>query len=209
MAADRFRRPFGLRLRITAVAVLTVGTALAVSAVLLIGLLRSRLDTAVTTTATLRAHDVAALAAAGALPRTLALPGEDSAFVQVVDESGAVIGATGNIEGEPAISTVRPAGPEPLALTIPKRSPGSTPQSNSNVGLLPTPVMNCAVRSLRCEQTSRSPSPILIRPTGTMSRTTSSVTSNGSNISPTIYWFSPASIPTTNGHTSESTSRRS
>jgi len=118
MAADRFRRRFGLRLRVTAVAVLTVGIALSVSAVLLVGLVRSRLDTAATTAATLRARDVAALANAGSLPAELALPGEESAFVQVVDDSGEVIASTGNIEGEPAISTVKPSGMTALVLTI-------------------------------------------------------------------------------------------
>ncbi|MEO6494035.1 MAG: HAMP domain-containing sensor histidine kinase [Ilumatobacteraceae bacterium] len=119
MAADRRRRRIGLRLRVTAVAVLTVGIALAASAVLLVGLVRNRLDTAATTAATLRAGDVAALAEAGSLPATLALPGEESAFVQVVDESGSVIASTGNIDGEPAVSSVNPSGPGPLALTIP------------------------------------------------------------------------------------------
>ena len=118
MAADRFRRRLGLRLRVTAVAVLTVGIALSVSAVLLVGLVRSRLDTAATTAATLRARDVAALANAGSLPAELALPGEESAFVQVVDDSGEVIASTGNIEGEPAISTVKPSGMTALVLTI-------------------------------------------------------------------------------------------
>jgi signal transduction histidine kinase len=119
MAADRFRRRFGLRMRVTTVAVVTVGIALAVSAVLLVGLVRSRLDTAATTAATLRARDVAALAEAGALPSTLALPGEESAFVQVIDESGAVIASTGNIDGEPAVSTAKPSRTMPLVLTIP------------------------------------------------------------------------------------------
>ncbi len=118
MPADLLRRRVGLRVRVTAVAVLTVGVALAVSAVLLVGLVRSRLDTAATTAATLRARDVAALANAGALPRTLALPGEESAFVQVVDSSGQVIASTGNIEGEPAISAVKPPGPSPLVISI-------------------------------------------------------------------------------------------
>jgi len=119
MAADQVRRRVGLRLRVTAVAVLTVGVALAASAVLLVGLVRSRLDTAATTAATLRARDVAALAEAGALPTMLALPGEESAFVQVVDDTGAVIASTGNIDGEPAVSTAKPSGTTPLVLTIP------------------------------------------------------------------------------------------
>lgn len=118
MAADRLRSRVGLRLRVTAVAMLTVSVALAVSAVLLVGLVRNRLDTAATTAATLRARDIAALANADTLPPTLALPGEESAFVQVVDEAGKVIASTGNIDGEPAISTVRPAGTRPLVLTI-------------------------------------------------------------------------------------------
>lgn len=118
MAADRLFRRLGLRLRVTVVAVLTVGIALVVGAVLLVGLLRGRLDTAATTAATLRARDVAALAEAGAIPRQLALPGEESAFVQVIDKSGAVIASTENIDGEPAITTRRPSGTAPLTLTI-------------------------------------------------------------------------------------------
>jgi signal transduction histidine kinase len=118
MAGDRVMRRFGLRLRVAVVAALTVGVALVVAAVLLVGLLRSRLDTAATTAATLRARDVAALAEAATLPRDLALPGEESAFVQVVDGTGAVIASTENINGEPAISAVRPNGREPLRLTI-------------------------------------------------------------------------------------------
>ncbi len=119
MRADRLRRRVGLRVRVTAVAVLSVGIALAVSAVLLVGLVRGRLDTAATTAATLRARDVAALANAGTLPRTLALPGEESAFVQVVDLSDRVVASTGNIEGEPAVSAVKPPGMSPLVLSIP------------------------------------------------------------------------------------------
>jgi signal transduction histidine kinase len=94
-----------------------VGIALVVGAALLVGLLRGRLDTAATTAATLRARDVAALAEAGTIPRQLALPGEESAFVQVVDKAGAVVASTENIDGEPAITTRRPSGSGPLTLT--------------------------------------------------------------------------------------------
>ncbi|MEP7202022.1 MAG: HAMP domain-containing sensor histidine kinase [Ilumatobacteraceae bacterium] len=118
MAADRLRRRLGLRPRVTVVSALTVGIALVVAGFLLAGLLRSRLDAAATTAATLRARDVAALAQAGSLPRTLALPGEESAFVQVVDASGAVIASTGNIDGEPAISTIKPSGSRPLVTSM-------------------------------------------------------------------------------------------
>lgn len=118
MAADALRRRAGLRLRVAAVSALTVGAALAIAALLLVGLLRNRLDTAATTAATLRARDVAALAEAGSLPRNLALPGEESAFVQVVDQSGVVIASTENIDGEQPISTARPAGTALLKLTV-------------------------------------------------------------------------------------------
>jgi signal transduction histidine kinase len=119
MAADRLLRRIGLRLRVAVVAVLTVGVALVIGAMLLVGTLRGRLDTAATTAATLRARDIAALAAAGTLPRQLALPGEETAFVQVIDQAGAVLASTENVAGEPAISTGRPKGTQPLKLTIP------------------------------------------------------------------------------------------
>ena len=118
MAASPFRRRAGLRLRVAAVSALTVGITLAIAALLLVGLLRDRLDTAATTAATLRARDVAALAEAGSLPRTLALPGEESAFVQVVDRTATVIASTENIDGEQPISTARPSGAAPLKLTV-------------------------------------------------------------------------------------------
>ncbi len=118
VAADALRRRAGLRLRVAAVSAVTVGVALAIAALLLVGLLRNRLDTAATTAATLRARDVAALAEAGSLPSNLALPGEESAFVQVVEQSGTVIASTENINGEQPIATARPVDTAPLKLTI-------------------------------------------------------------------------------------------
>ncbi|HET6834046.1 MAG TPA: ATP-binding protein [Acidimicrobiales bacterium] len=118
MAADRILiRPSGIRLRITAVAAIAVGVALTVGAVLLVGLLRSRLDAAATNAATLRAQDVAALATTDALPPQLALPGEETAVVQVVAANGDVVASSENIHGEPAITAERPPGTEPLVLT--------------------------------------------------------------------------------------------
>ena len=110
-------RRVGLRLRITALAAITVGVTLTVGAFVLVVVLRSHLDDAASTAAELRARDVAALAEADALPLRLALPGEESAFVQVVDSDGRVIASTENIEGEQAVSTVRPVGNERLLFT--------------------------------------------------------------------------------------------
>ncbi len=119
MAADPLLQRIGLRLRVAVVAVLTVGVALVIGAVLLVATLRGRLDTAATTAASLRARDIAALVEAGTLPRELALPGEETAFVQVVDQAGSVIASTENVAGEPAIATNRPNGSQLLKLTTP------------------------------------------------------------------------------------------
>lgn len=108
----------GLRPRITALAAITVGVALTIGAFVLVGVLRSRLDDAATNAAELRARDVAALADVDALPRRLALPGEESAFVQVVDADGRVVASTENIEGEPPVVTARPVGNQRLLLTM-------------------------------------------------------------------------------------------
>ncbi|MCB0985651.1 MAG: HAMP domain-containing histidine kinase, partial [Ilumatobacter sp.] len=117
MASERHRP--GLRLRITAVAGTIVAAALAVGAIALIGLLRARLDDAATTAARLRARDVAALATSGSLPRTLALPGEESAVVQVLAGRSTVVAASENIDGEPPISTLHPPAGEELVVTVP------------------------------------------------------------------------------------------
>ena len=115
--ADLMPRRLGLRPRIAVLAALIVGLALAAGAVLLVVVLRTRLDDAASTAADLRARDVAALASADALPTRLALPGEESAFVQVVDETGSVVASTENIEGEQAVSPRRPNADERLLLT--------------------------------------------------------------------------------------------
>lgn len=118
MPADRVSRGIGLRLRIVAVAVVGVGLAVTVGAVLLVGVLRSRLDSAATTAASLRARDVATLASAATLPRQLALPGEEAAFVQVVDNSGLVVASTQNIEGEPPVIAQQPQEAHVVTTTV-------------------------------------------------------------------------------------------
>lgn len=112
------RRGIGVRVRITIFAALIVGAALVAGAVLLTGLLRNRLDDTATTAATLRARDIAGLASSGGLPATLALPGEESAVVQVVSASGSVRASSENIEGEPPITTRQPPPGRELVTTI-------------------------------------------------------------------------------------------
>lgn len=112
------RRRVGVRVRITAFATLIVAAALVAGALLLTGILRARLDDAATTAAALRARDIAGLATSGGLPSTLALPGEESAVVQVVSADGAVIASSGNVDGEPAVSSRRPAHGHVLVDTV-------------------------------------------------------------------------------------------
>lgn len=114
----RSRRSFGVRVRITLFASGIVGAALVVGAILLTGLLRSRLDDTATTAAALRARDIAGLAASGGLPATLALPGEESAVVQVLSASGTVVASSENIKGEAAITTRQPSAGSELVTTI-------------------------------------------------------------------------------------------
>ncbi|CAN5584667.1 HAMP domain-containing sensor histidine kinase [soil metagenome] len=118
MTTKRSLCKVGLRLRIAAVATIAVGVTVTIGAVLLVGLLQSRLDAAATTAATLRARDIASLAESSTLPRLLALPGEESAFVQVVADDGTVVASTENIDGEASVAAQRPTGNETLTLTM-------------------------------------------------------------------------------------------
>ena len=118
MKSDHRARRRGLRVRIAAVSMLVVAGAMAFGAIALVGLLRSNLSSTATSAASVRARDIAALAADGSLPETLALPGEEAALVQVIDQSGTVIAATRNIKGDPAISNLVPTEAAPIITTI-------------------------------------------------------------------------------------------
>ncbi|MCU1496296.1 MAG: putative Histidine kinase [Acidimicrobiales bacterium] len=107
------RRLLTVRNRTTAVAAIVVAVALCFGAVRLVGLVRDRLIEGQRTAAALRAQDVAALAESGQLPDNLSFPGEDAGLTQVIDNSGTVVAATDNLEGEPPISDLRPDGDGP------------------------------------------------------------------------------------------------
>jgi signal transduction histidine kinase len=94
-----------LRVTVPATAATVVAVALVIGAGSLHAALQNSLERGVTDTAGLRARDVAALARSGPLPRALSFPGEERSIVQVLDTSGAVLAATGNIDGEPALVT--------------------------------------------------------------------------------------------------------
>jgi hypothetical protein len=95
-----WRRFASVRSRATVAATLVVALALAFAAFGLLALLRNRLITAERAAATLRAHDIAALAATGDLPTPLSFPGEDTGVAQVVNTDGAVLVASTNLTGK-------------------------------------------------------------------------------------------------------------
>lgn len=96
MAAERRRRFGSVRVRTTAGASVIVGLALIVGAVVLVGVLRRSLYDNVETAARLRADDVVALLETGSRPEQLAVEDEESSLVQVLDERGRVLAASGN-----------------------------------------------------------------------------------------------------------------
>jgi signal transduction histidine kinase len=100
-----------VRVRCTAAAVVVVGVAMAVGALVLVAVLRDTLTREVRTAAQLRAQDVATVLAAeaggpGAADgrRALAVDDADELLIQVLDEAGRVVGASANVEGLPAVA---------------------------------------------------------------------------------------------------------
>jgi signal transduction histidine kinase len=109
-----------VRFRTTAVATLVVAVALVVGAVAIVLLQRQSLLDGVERNIKARAGDVAALAHNGSLPQTLTAVKEDDLFTQVLDANGKVVSASGNLAGEPAITTRRPprTGTDVFTLTV-------------------------------------------------------------------------------------------
>lgn len=97
-----------VRTRTTLVASVVVAGALVVGATVLLLLLRDRLVSAETSAAALRSRDIATLVEDDEVPDDLSFPGEESGFSQVVAADGSVVAASENIDGEPALSTLRP-----------------------------------------------------------------------------------------------------
>src|SRR5207302_2836026 len=110
MAARSWHRLRGVRVRTTAVATLVVALALALGGALLVVSERASLMRDVTTTARLRAQDVAALLTNARVPSQLSVGNDERSLVQVVDAStGRVVAGSANIEGEQPISREVPS----------------------------------------------------------------------------------------------------
>jgi signal transduction histidine kinase len=97
-----------VRSRTTIFATFVVAVALVLGAVAIVVLQRRSLLDGVDGNVSTRAGDVAALARTGALPETLNAVKEEDVFTQIVDSSGSVLSASGNLAGEQPITTRRP-----------------------------------------------------------------------------------------------------
>jgi signal transduction histidine kinase len=117
MAADRpWRRRARVatgtvRVRTTLAAVVVVGTAMAVGALVLVAVLRDTLVREVRTAARLRGQDVAAVLATDAAGRgPLAVDDADELLIQVLDEGGRVVRASPEASGLAPVARLRPGG---------------------------------------------------------------------------------------------------
>lgn len=109
MAAEpnrpRSARLGSIRFRLTALAVGLVLGSLLVASAALVANQRSRLTDTIDDALQVRGDALGAVLDADALPGVISNRGDADAIVQVVDVDGAVIAATDNIAGEPALAT--------------------------------------------------------------------------------------------------------
>ena len=98
----------GVRGRITFAATVAVALVLALVGVAFVVLLHRDLLRGVDASARTRAQDIVALST-GTLPSVLPAAQDDGSVVQVLDSSGRVLAASGNIEGESALVRPNPA----------------------------------------------------------------------------------------------------
>jgi signal transduction histidine kinase len=97
-----------LRLRTTLAALVVVGVAMAVGAVVLVAVLRGALTRELEATTRLRATEVAAALEAGTRPDRLAVGDAEDLLVQVVGEHGEVVRSSPNVAGLPPVARLRP-----------------------------------------------------------------------------------------------------
>lgn len=106
--ADSRLRMRSVRARTTLVASVVVAVALAVAGTVLLLLLRDRLEAAELSAASLRTRDIATTIEEEDVPEDLSFPGDEDGFSQIVAADGTVLAASENIQGEPALSSLRP-----------------------------------------------------------------------------------------------------
>jgi signal transduction histidine kinase len=100
-----------VRVRTTVAAVVVVGTAMVVGALVMVAVLRDTLVREVRTAARLRGRDVAAVLASDAPGRgSLAVDEADELLIQVLDGDGRVVAASPNAAGLVPVARLRPGG---------------------------------------------------------------------------------------------------
>jgi signal transduction histidine kinase len=97
-----------VRVRTTAAAVLVVGLAMVVGALVLVAVLRDTLTREVRAAARLRGQDVAAVLAAQGGAGPLAVDDAEELLIQVLDPDGRVVAASANAAGLPPVARLRP-----------------------------------------------------------------------------------------------------
>ena len=114
----------GVRTSATLAATAAVGLVLALTAALLVVLLRTTLVGQIDAALRTRADDIAGLLQSGTLPAQVSGTQDDASLVQVIDRNGRVLAASADIQGEAAL-TGTPAGGAPATVgTLPIGSGG-------------------------------------------------------------------------------------
>ncbi|MER5937126.1 HAMP domain-containing sensor histidine kinase [Streptomyces sp. NPDC001928] len=109
MASERYEhRLRAVRVRATAVAALAVAVALLAAGIGLVVGLRTELSADVRDAARARASDVARVIEAGRGVPAPTVSAPDEEFLQVVDADGAVVAASENVAGQPALARLDP-----------------------------------------------------------------------------------------------------
>jgi signal transduction histidine kinase len=122
---ERMRWNPGIRARVTLTASVMVTLMLLTCGAALVLLLQQSLVRNLDAAATERVRTVAAMAASGTLEPVVWNSGEESSLVQVVNPAGAVIAATGNVEGQAPILATPP--PRAAAMTLNRLPIGAGP----------------------------------------------------------------------------------
>jgi signal transduction histidine kinase len=112
------RRLASVRLRVAVAAVLVVAVALAFGSVILVQLQRASLTRDLETSARLRAHDIAAAISRDTLEVPIPVPRGETTLAQVVNESGAIVASSKNVEDDPRFSRIVPGASGTAITTV-------------------------------------------------------------------------------------------
>lgn len=109
---------WGVRARVTAAASLVLASIMVIGAIVLVSLVNQSLQDNLDAAAVTRAQDVAATLTTNGVRSSIATGSEDSSLVQVVDSTGAVVSASENISGEPAVLALPPSTYGSVSVTV-------------------------------------------------------------------------------------------